>query len=155
MPSSVSMITFAVLHGKPVLVGVDGAQSVVKPLENGDEGLSFESLFDDAISGDDYRKMERAGVISREAIPPAIYEALIRVKVGVSPQVRVRIQARNDAEMRRGLRGLFENEAFLGELITILARQLCESTDIAAVTSGGIRVEDVAPADAPEWEIIK
>jgi hypothetical protein len=151
---SVAMITFAVMHGKPVLVGIDGAQSVVKPLENGDDGLSFESLFDDAISGDDYRKMEKAKVTAREDIPPAIYQALIHFQVNATPKVRVRVKARNETAARSVLRGLFEDETFLAQVTTATAKQLSEFTDIEAVTSGGLRIEDVAPADAPNWEIV-
>ena len=151
---SVAMVTFAVMHGKPVLVGIDGAQAIVKPLEAGDDGLSFESLYDDAVSGDDYRKMEKAGVTAREDIPPAIYQAVIHFAVNATPQVRVRIKARNDAAARSALRGLFEDETFLAQVTTAIAKQLSEFTDVEAVTSGGLRIEDVAGPDTPDWQII-
>ncbi len=151
---SVAMITFAVMHGKPVLVGVDGAQSVVKPQETGDDGLSFESLYDDAITGDDYRKMEKAKVTAREAIPPAIYQAVIHFQVNATPKVRVRVKARNETAARSALRGLFEDETFLAQVTTMIAKQLSEFTDVEAVTSGGLRIEDVAGPDTPDWQIV-
>jgi hypothetical protein len=151
---SVAMITFALMHGKPVLVGIDGAQSVVKPLENGDDGLSFESLYDDAISGDDYRKMEKAKVTARADIPPAIYEAAIHFRVNATPKLRVRIKARNEAVARSVLRSLFGDDTFIARVTTAIAKQLSEFTDVEAVTSGGFRIEDMAPPDAPDWAIV-
>jgi hypothetical protein len=152
---SVAMITFAALHSKPVLVGIEGATTIVKPLENGDDALSFLALYDDSISSDDFRKMERAGVNSREAIPPAIYQAVIHFQVNATPKVCVRVKARNEAAARSALRDLFEDDIFLAQVTMAIAKKLSEFTDVEAVTSGGLRIEDVAPPDAPDWAIVE
>src|SRR5436853_4600605 len=54
---------------KPVLIGLDAQPSIVKKYVEGDETLSFEALYDTALTVNDLQKMERARVQSPEAMP--------------------------------------------------------------------------------------
>jgi hypothetical protein len=152
---SIGMITFSVLHNKPALVGFEGNQVIVKPEEDGDAGLSFESLFDNCISIREYRLLQRANVTRVEDLPPALYEARIVVRINILPTVRVRLLASGEADVRRKLADLLNHDIlFLEELSRQLGKQLAESSDVEAVTSGARRVDEVAPAGSPLWSII-
>ena len=63
----IELITFSFLNGKPALVGLNGGTAVVKPQEPGDEALSFESLYDTAVSGHEFQRLQRHQVKSRPA----------------------------------------------------------------------------------------
>jgi hypothetical protein len=58
---------------KPTLVALRGGTAVIKPFEAGDEGLSFEALYDTAITARDYKRMAKHNVSSPEELPPPLW----------------------------------------------------------------------------------
>jgi hypothetical protein len=151
---SVGMITFATFHGKPALVGFEGAEVILKPQEAGDDGLSFESLYDTCLTRHDYQKMTRAGVNKLEDVPPALFELKLIVRVEIEPRFFVRFPARTEAEARARLNELInDDKGFVRELTLKLAEQLGKVGEMDAATAGALRVAQVAPPNTPPWVI--
>ncbi len=149
------LITFSFINGKPVIAGLEGATAVIKPLEAGDEALSFEGLYDSAVSAHDYERLKRHKVTLPDHLKPRLYEASLILEVGFNPQVRVRITAKDDATARSKLRELMAPEhAFHQRLIEELSNQIFASDEIRLTTAGFLTVDDPAPDGTPEWDFI-
>jgi hypothetical protein len=55
--NDISMISWAATGTKPVLASYDDVAAVIKNLESGDDGLSFETLYDQSLTLRDMRRM--------------------------------------------------------------------------------------------------
>jgi hypothetical protein len=149
---AVSMILFARELGKPTLVGLAGGQAIVKPQEAGDEGYSFEGLFDTAITIKEYRAMTEHGVTSVEEIPLSAYEVVIAVQTEEAPHLKVRLKAKSDVDVLSRLKRLVnENTEFREELVSRLVRQMLESPGVTMLYGSAYRSADVTDPEAPEW----
>jgi hypothetical protein len=152
---ALSMILFARMHGKPTLVGLTGGQAIVKPQEAGDEGHSFESLFDTAITIKEYRAMAEHRVSSVEQIPLSVYEVIIALQVDEAPQLKVRLNARSDADVLSRLKRLVnDNPEFREELIRRLVTQVLDAPNVTILYGNAYRSRDAAEPGAPEWGFV-
>jgi hypothetical protein len=149
---AVSMILFARELGKPTLVGLAGGQAIVKPREAGDEGYSFESLFDTAITIKEYRAMTEHEVTSVEEIPLSVYEVVIAVQVEETPQLKVRLNAKSDVDVHSRLKRLVNgNPEFREELIRRLITQVLDAPNVTILYGSAYRSRDAAEPGAPDW----
>jgi len=151
---SVGMVTFAAFHGKPALVGLEGAEVILKPQEAGDEGLSFESLYDVCLTRHDYHKMKEAGVNRLEDVPPALYELKLIVRIEIEPRFFVRFPAKTEADARSRLKELINDDKdFVRDLTLKLAEHMGKIDEMDAATAGALRVRQVSPPNTPPWVI--
>ena len=150
----IEMITFAFLHDKPTLVGLDGKEAIIKPQQAGDEAMSFESLYDDCVSLRDFRTMQRHGVTSRDALLPLLYEVDLVAEINFRPRVKIRIRAKDEIALRARFRELLNEETFRAVLTQELASQIFTSDEVELASAGALKIADPAPPGATEWEII-
>jgi len=149
------LITFSFINAKPVIAGLDGATAVIKPLEAGDEALSFETLYDTAVSGHEFERLKRHKVQFPDELKPRLYETVLVLEVGFHPHVRIRIPAKNEQAVRSKLRELMEpGQPFYQRLVEELANQIFASDDITLASQGFLTVDDPAPDGSPEWEFV-
>ena len=149
------LITFAFMNSKPTIVGLEGGTAVIKPLEPGDEALSFEGLYDTAVSGHDFERLKRHKVQFPGELKPRLYETRLVLDVGFHPQVRVRITAKNEQAARTKLRALMQpDQAFNQRLIEELSIQVFNSDETSIACGGFLCVDDPAPDGSPEWTFI-
>jgi hypothetical protein len=148
------LITFAFLNGKAVLTALDGVPAIVKLEETGDAGHTFESLYDNCVTLRDLTRMKAHKVQSTDALGPVRYELELIAEINFIPRVLVRIKALNEVALRARLRELVNEEDFREQLTLELVNQILISPEVSMVSTGGLKIDDPAPADKPEWEII-
>jgi hypothetical protein len=147
------LITFSFLNNKPALVGLNGGTAVVKPQEPGDEVLSFEKLFDTAVSGHEFGRLQRHNVRVPEQLGDRLYEMDIVLEVEFHPRARFRLRAKNQPAAQAKLRAMLKaDHPFLQRLWEEFCQQIVTSNDISMSFSGWQCVDDPAPADAPDWD---
>jgi hypothetical protein len=151
---AVAMILFVRQHGKPTLVGLESGQAIVKPQEAGDDGLSFEGLYDTAISIREYRAMMQHKVTSVADLPPSIFEMLVGLETPTIPKVKLRLKAKDEHDIRKRLPALInESREFRMALLQALMTRMVEQCDVSFVHTGALRTDE-ATADTPDWEIV-
>ena len=148
------LITWAFLNEKPVLTALDQMACIVKLQEPGDAGHSFESLYDNCVTLRDLTRMKAHKVTKPDAIGPVLYELELIAEINFIPRVLVRIKALNEVALRARLRELVNEETFREQLTLELVNQILISPEVSMVSTGGLKIDDPAPADKPEWEII-
>jgi len=153
--ADIDLITFCALNGKPALVGLNGAQAVIKPEEAGDETHSFESLFDAAVSQHEYGRLQRHGVKSVDELKPRLYEAWLTIDIQIPPRVRIRLTAKDEPAARVKLRRLMApGQAFNQRLLEEVANQLFDPDRTSVVTAGFLAVDDPAPDGSLDWDFV-
>jgi len=148
------LITFCFINGKPVIAGLEGATAVIKPLEAGDEALSFETLYDTAVSQHDFDRLKRHQVQSPDELKPRLYEFVIVANIDFCPQVRVRLKAKDEHDAHIRLRKLMEPGLFSQRMVEEMAKQIFDSDHTEIATPGFLCVDDPAPDNAPDWNFI-
>jgi hypothetical protein len=108
----IPLVRIALETGKPVLVGLDGIPTIVKPQGDGDEKQRFESLFDDALTGVDLQKMQDANVSHPDQIPLVPYRVELRVVCDFDTRIVLALLAKNVGEIRPTVRDLMNQEPF-------------------------------------------
>jgi hypothetical protein len=152
------MVLFSRLRGKPTLVGLSDGQAIIKPLETGDDTLSFEGLFDTCVSIREYRRLIQHRKSDPADLPPFIYEIDIVADVGFSPTVRLRLKAKDDQDVKARLEALFnllneDSEGFREAITDEIAAQLFRSDQLRLTTPGAFRTDE-ASGDEPDWELV-
>jgi hypothetical protein len=150
----VELVTFAMLNNKPALVGLNGGTAVVKPQEPGDVALSFEKLFDTAVSGHEFGRLQRHQVKLPEQLGDRLYETDIVLEVEFHPRARFRLRAKDQPTAQAKLRQMMKTDhPFLQRLLEEFCQQIVTSDDISMSFSGWQCVDDPAPANAPEFDL--
>jgi hypothetical protein len=152
---AVSMILFARQHAKPTLVGLAGGQAIVKPQEAGDEGHSFEGLYDTAITIKEYRAMAEHKVTAVENLPLSAYEVIVAVQAEQVPQVKVRLHAKSDVDVLTRLKRLVNvNAEFREQLVTHLVKHLLDADGVTLLYGSAYRSADTAEPGASDWGFV-
>jgi hypothetical protein len=122
----VDLIDLALSGDKPVLIGLDGQTTIIKTVGAGDEGHSFESLYDTCITLADLKKAKERGVPPGSEMPLDDYEVKLLVTIrDAELEVPAILAGRNHGELRKLLRDLLnENSAFRAVLIDRIAYAL-------------------------------
>jgi hypothetical protein len=142
---------------KPTLVGLKEGAAVIKPLEPGDEGLSFETLYDTAITARDFKRMAKYKVSSPEELPLPLW----RVRCGITnlPVISPYLKAENRADIPSRLHKLVRDENFLVELvdriIKLWLKEMTGPEDGVVFEEQAYRVTDNPPPDSPEWSFVE
>jgi hypothetical protein len=150
-PIDLELITFAFMNAKATLVGMDGAEAIIKPLDAGDEAMSFEALYDSCITIRDLETMARHKVTSPDALKSLLYQADLVFQVDFHPRVRLNLRAKDERDFRDQTK-LLDNDAFKQRLTEEFANQIFTSEDVSLTTAGPLKIGDPAPDDAPEWD---
>ena len=148
------LITWSFLNEKPVLTALDRVACIIKPLESGDEGMSFDSLYDTAVTLRDFNRMKAHKVQSPAAIGPVLYETVLVAEVSFNPRVMIRLKALDEKTARAAIQVLIDQPDFREELVREMVSQICNSGDVRWVTAGYLKVDDPAPAQDPDWVIV-
>ncbi len=149
-----SMVLFSRHNNKPTLVGLTGGQAIVKPQEAGDDGNTFDSLYDIAVSIREYRAMTSHNVSSVEELPRSVYEIQLRMDLVRSPRIRIRLKASSDLDVRDKLTKLVnDNPEFRERLIRAFVMELFDSQGMDLVHTGAFQRGE-STADTPEWEVV-
>jgi hypothetical protein len=137
----------------PVLVGLDGAHAIVKPVGEGDERHSFEALFDTCYTFMHLQKMQDAGVDKPEDIPLDSFRVIVGIPVGLTAAVHLAIAASSIGDTRPRLRTLFNEdvmfrEALFQQVMMIVAAWLvgnAEEIDVAIRDTTNSNYEPIEP----------
>jgi len=144
---------------KPVLIGLDGQQTIVKPRKPGDEAHTFDTLLDTCLSAMDLRAMEEAQVTSPEEVPLHRYRLDLTVSLAhlTGLDFSLMIHGRNHGHARSTLRELVNTNAdFLREFSENLALAIVSQLPgLVYQTRQATEVEPLpASAETPKWEFI-
>jgi len=115
--ADVDLILLSLNIEKPALVGLDGQSSIVKPYVAGDETLSFEALYDDAITSSDLAKMKERRVSSPADMPLEKFRVDLAVTIEGLVDVSLMIAAANNGDVRARLRKLNEHDELFREAL--------------------------------------
>jgi hypothetical protein len=147
------LITFAFLHEEAVLTALEQEACIVKPLESGDEGMSFASLYDVAITLRDFNRMKKHNVTDPQNFGDVLYEAELIFDIDFVPQIMVHLKARDDQDAEAKMTRLLKETEFRTRLATVFCNFVFSHPDMNLRSPGFLKIEDPAPADAPEWDI--
>jgi hypothetical protein len=146
------MIAHAFIHRAAVLVGLAEGEAIIKPAEPDDDRLSFEDLYDTAISIREFRRMAATKVKSPQDLPPSLFEAAILLReINFVPTVVVRFPAKGDVDARKVLNTLVNTPEFREQMIRRMVIDIMDHPLSEVVTKGCLKVDEVAPPDFP-WE---
>jgi hypothetical protein len=147
------LITHAFLHETHVLTALDQTPAIVKPQEAGDDGHSYESLYDTAITMRDFRRMKAHKAQSPDGIGAVLYEVELVFHIDFNPRVLVNLKARDEIEAKATLTRLLKEPEFRQRLASVFCDFVFQHPHTSLATPGFLKIDDPAPADAPEWEI--
>jgi len=147
----VEMISWAVLNGKPALVGLDDQPSIVKLQEAGDDAMSYAGLYDVALTLREFTRMKAHGVSELEAIGDVLYRITLIAEISDNPRVTVLVKAKDETAVQLRLKELLATPEFSTQLSIALAKNLFANDAISLSTNGPLKLKDPAPADGLEW----
>jgi hypothetical protein len=104
------ILKLAMTTDKPVLIGLDGHVSIVKVYAEGDENLSFEALYDTALTEHDLEKMQRSRAASPDAILLEKFRVEMIVAIDCTLDIPLMLAATNHGDVRKRLRDLVNGE---------------------------------------------
>lgn len=141
---------------KPVLIGLDAQPSIVKKYVEGDETLSFEALYDTALTVNDLQKMERAGVPSPDAIPREMFHIDLQVGIDCVIDLRLLVAAAEHGEVRRQLRDLHNTDPMFREALheAIVAGLRRQDVDLVFSTHEITQTGSFLEEGKPTWEFL-
>jgi hypothetical protein len=109
----IQLIKLSIRTGHPVLIGLDGENSIIKPFQEDDEAQSFEALYDTCYTVRDLDRMTAAGVDDPTLIPLDTFRLDISSDVVVRAGFQLAIAARNSGDCRARLRELLKADEAL------------------------------------------
>jgi hypothetical protein len=152
-PDYSAMVMHAWMQDATVLVGLKTGTAVVKNTTEGDDQLSFEALYDTAISLSQWKRMEEQKVASPEELAPHVYELNVALEMARPVFVRLRIQAKHTTEVKTILNRLIRGDKeFQDSLMNRLTQALLDQDDGTIITTAVVLVDTAAPAEMPLWE---
>jgi hypothetical protein len=144
------LLRLALRENHPVLIGLDGQHSIAKPVEEGDESLTFETLFDTCYTIADLQRMQQAGVDTPKDIPPQTYRVELGVPISFIAAIDLAISSKNMGETRPTLRKLINEDLILREelvsqLLTTMTHWLVENMGGMDVVIRSTTLTDLDP----------
>jgi hypothetical protein len=133
----IEMISWAVMHGKPVLVGLEDMPAIIKLQEAGDDALSFAALYDNCLTLHEFERMKRHKVTSTDDLKLRLYKITLVAELdGVNARAQVLLKARNEIEAKKLLTEFSETEEFRRELTRRFVEYLFASDNVHVVSAG-------------------
>jgi hypothetical protein len=160
----IPLIKLSIRTGHPVLIGLDGVNTIIQPLATGDAADRFEALYDRCYTLVDLARMQKAGVDDPTKIPPEIYRIAVEFPIWLICAVTIAVAAAGRAKAFAALRELLDTDkAFQTELrvhlLHIVLAYLSEAESlephVISVTAAGDEPLD-PPLDptGPPWRIL-
>ncbi len=151
----ISMISWAVTNPKPVLASYEDTAAVIKNLEAGDDGLSFEALYDHSLSLRDMRRMRAHNVDSPDKLHSGLFRARLIIDVGdFVPSFIMQLKAKDDADAKAQLIAITRQPEFRAVFLERLVTALWEADGVHLGTTGMLKMDDIAPEDHPDWQFV-
>lgn len=158
------LVSLAVKTQKPTLIGLDNQSSIIKLVEEGDESLTFEALYDTCLTLVDLKLMRAAGVKTPEEIPRQAHRLTVEIVMTGAVQINLALFADNQGDCRRRFRELYLHDpdfrnAVYDAVIDQADQNLRGESDIAyrIVDSTSHHYEPIDPPldpEGPAWAIL-
>lgn len=151
----VQLIEMALTTEKPVLIGLDGQNTILKTAVEGDEVHSFEGFYDTCITLGDLRKARSRGVKTPAEIPHEKYDCQILAIIHHAElDLNVRLTAASGGDLRKVLRDLLNNDAeFRDQMSDQIAKALRrQDADLIIRLRGNQATEEAHVPGTPLWE---
>jgi hypothetical protein len=159
------LVSLAVKSQKPTLVGLDNQSSIIKLVEEGDESLTFDGLYDSCLTLVDLKLMRAAGVNTPEDIPKLAHRVTVEIVITGAVRITVALFADNQGDTKRRFRELYLfdpefREAVYDAVIDQRTERLRGESDIAfrIVESTSHTYEPIDPPldpEGPPWRILE
>jgi hypothetical protein len=157
----VQLIKLSIKTGHPVLIGLDGQNSICKPSAEGDEAQSFEALYDTCYTTSHLVRMQQAGVDDPAKIPLDVYTLQTEFDIAVACRITIALAASSSGDALTRLRELLDTDIMFREtvneeILKIVAGYLVHSSDFD-VRIGSTQVGDIEPPldpNGPQWRIL-
>jgi hypothetical protein len=157
----VQLIKLSIKTGHPVLIGLDGQNSICKPSADGDEAQSFEALYDTCYTTSHLVRMQQAGVDDPAKIPLDVYTFQTEFEIAVACRITIALAASSSGNALTRFRDLLDTdikfrEAVNEEILKIVAGYLVDSSDFD-VRVRSSQVGDIEPPldpNGPQWRIL-
>jgi hypothetical protein len=115
--SDLDLIALSMRTSHPVLIGLDGESAIVKPREEGDDGLTFESLYDTCYTLTDLQRMQRRGTKTPDEAPLDTFRVDLDFIVHGTFRIKTRVRALHHGDANRIVRELFDNDPMFREAV--------------------------------------
>ena len=154
-----AMFGLAIRTGQPVLMTLDGESSIVKIAADGDEKLSYDALYDTALTATDLRRMNEAGVERPEDVPLETFDADVAFAIEGTFSVLLRVAASSNRAVKQRIKDLHESDVvFREELYNALYEAIRREGDlIVAIQEVHINhdPDEQLKPDGAGWEIVE
>jgi len=151
----VELVEMALSTEKPVLIGLDGQVTILKSTAQGDEGHTFEALYDYCITLLDLKKVHDRGVKTPDELPLEKHQVILSVRFeDAELELKAMMVGKNHGDLRKRLRDLLNDDsAFRDQLTDQIAFALIHQQTHTFV---GIRdvqlMNEPCGEDDPLWE---
>lgn len=161
----IALLKLSIRTGHPVLIGLDGENTIVKPAGEGDEATSFEALYDTCHTVRDLDRMKAAGVDDPTLVPLETYRLDVRTDIVLPIGFPMAITARNSGDCRARLRELLEKDPMFREaisqrileIISLWLRHDPDSPDLyvrEATAHGYEPLDPPLTPEGPQWRLL-
>ena len=116
-PENADLVVLAVDTKHAVLMGLDTQSVVIKPVEDGDDRLSYIALYDTCYTIADLARMKRAGVFTPEDAPLDTFQLDLDFVIEGTFGVSVKLRALHHGDARVRLRSLLEHDVMFREAV--------------------------------------
>lgn len=111
------LVEIAIAHAKPVLIGLNGHNTIVKTVGEDDEALSFDALYDTAFTTTDLDTMRRQKVDTPDQVKPDTFLMQIEFDLHARVPLKIALSAFTNGGCRPRLRELLLTEPLFCEAI--------------------------------------
>lgn len=116
-PENADLVVLAVDTKHSVLVGLDTQSVVIKPVEDGDDRLSYIALYDTCYTTADLQRMKRAGAFTPEDAPLDTFQLDLDFAIEGTFGVSVKLRALHHGDARVRLRSLLEHDVMFRDAV--------------------------------------
>lgn len=153
-----ALFGLAIQTGKPVLMTLGGESVIVKIADAGDDKLSYDALYDTALTATDLQRMKEAGVEQPEDVPLETFDVDVAFAIEGTFSVLVRLTAPTNRDVKQRIKNLHASDAvFREELFNALYEAMRHDGDlVVAIQEVHVNLdpdEQLKP-DGPQWEIV-
>jgi hypothetical protein len=147
-----AMVLNAAMQAAVTLVGLNTGEVIIKPAAEGDDDLSFELLYDQAITLVDWKRMSEQKVMTPEDLAPHLYQIVMELNMGGPLRLRLNVKAKTTTEVMEIVNRLIrEDKEFQEKLNELLFRWIVADDDGTIGVGGCVLLTNVAPDDQPAW----
>jgi len=163
--NDVQLIKLSIKTGHPVLIGLDGHNTIVKPVAEGDQAQSYEALYDTCYRTTDLERMQRAGVEHPSKVPLEVYRIEAHFELNaLRMRLFIAVKGESNGDAVHRLRVLMETDIMLRasvheEILRVIAVYL-DNSEIPMRVASSTSERHSRPVDppldpsGPPWRIL-